>query len=59
MKRNRGAANAIRHRKQPGLLVDVNLYARMKALAALRGVRIGDVVDDAMADYLNRQEDRL
>ena len=59
MKRNRGTANENHQRKQPGFQVDVKLYARMKALAALRGVRIGDVIDDAMADYLNRQGDRL
>ena len=55
----RGTADAIRQRKQPGLQVDVQLYARMKALAALRRVRIGDVVDEAMRQYLDRQEDRL
>ena len=59
MKRKRGAANAIRQRKQPGMQVDVKLYARMKALAALRGVRIGDVIDEAMADYLDQQGDKL
>ena len=53
MKRNQSIADAIRQRKQPGMQVDVKLYARMKAMAALRGVRIGDVIDDAMADYLN------
>lgn len=59
MKLDRGTANTDRNRKQPGLLVDVKLYARMKALAALRGLRIGDVVDDAMKQYLARQEDRI
>ena len=59
MKRNQGTANANRQRKQPGMQVDVKLYARIKAMAALRGVRIGDVVDDALADYLERQEDKL
>jgi hypothetical protein len=59
MNRNRGAANANRQRKQPGFQVDVKLYSRMKALAALRGVRIGDVIDDAMQQYLDRQEDKL
>ena len=59
MKANRGTTDTIRQTKQPGMQVDVKLYARMKALAALRGVRIGDVIDDAMADYLNRQGDRL
>ena len=58
MKR-RDTANADRQRKQPGLQVDVKLYARMKAMAALRGVRIGDVVDDAMRQYLDIQEDKL
>ena len=55
----RGTADTNRQRKQPGLQVDVQLYARMKALAALRGVRIGDVVDEAMRQYLDKQEDRL
>ena len=55
----RGTVDTNGQRKQPGLQVDVHLYARMKALAALRGVRIGDVVDEAMRQYLNRQEDRL
>lgn len=59
MKRNRGTTDANRQTKQPGFQVDVKLYARAKALAALRGVRIGDVIDAAMADYLNRQEDKL
>lgn len=59
MKRNRGTADANRQRKQPGLQVDVKLYARMKAMAALRGVRIGDVVDDAMRQYLDGQEERI
>ncbi|MCH9007056.1 hypothetical protein IIA29_03465 [candidate division KSB1 bacterium] len=59
MKRNQGTADTNRQRKQPGMQVDVKLYARMKALAALRGVRIGDVIDEAMASYLNRQENRL
>lgn len=59
MNRNRSTANADRLRKQPGLQVDVKLYARMKAMAALRGVRIGDVVDDAMRQYLDGQEDRI
>ncbi|MCH7688815.1 MAG: hypothetical protein IH899_19390 [Planctomycetes bacterium] len=58
MKR-RGSADANRQRKQPGLQVDVKLYARMKALAALRGVRIGDVVDLAMQEYLDQQGDKL
>ncbi len=58
MKR-RGPAIPNRQRKQPGLQVDVKLYARVKALAALRGVRIGDVVDEAMRQYLGTQEDRL
>ena len=59
MKRNQGTANANRQRKQPGMQVDVKLYARMKAMAALRGVRIGDVIDDAMAEYLDRQGEQL
>ena len=59
MKRNRGTANENHQRKQPGFQVDVKLYARMKAMAALRGVRIGDVFDDAMLQYLTAQEDRL
>ena len=46
-------------RKQPGMQVDVKLYARMKAMAALRGVRIGDVVDLAMRQYLDSQEEQL
>lgn len=60
MKRNnRGPANADRQRKQPGMQVDVKLYARMKALAVLRDERVGDVVDDAMRQYLDRQEEKL
>ena len=59
MKRNQGTADANRQRKQPGMQINTGLYARIKAMAALRGVRIGDVVDDAMADYLDRQEDKL
>ena len=59
MKRNQGTANTNRQRKQPGMQVDVKLYARMKAMAALRGVRIGDVIDDAMAEYLDRQGEQL
>ena len=59
MKRDRGTADTIRQTKQPGMQVDVKLYARMKALAALRGVRIGDVIDDAMRQYLDRQEEQL
>lgn len=55
----RGTTDINCQRKQPGLQVDVQLYARMKALAALRGVRIGDVVDEAMRQYLGRQEDKL
>ena len=56
MKRNRnqGTANPNRQTKQPGMQVSVDLYARMKAQAALRGVCIGDVVDDAMRQYLDR-----
>ena len=59
MKRKQSTADTNRQRKQPGMQVDVKLYARIKAMAALRGVRIGDVVDDALADYLERQEDKL
>ena len=59
MKRNQGTADANRQRKQPGMQINTGLYARIKAMAALRGVRIGDVVDDAMQQYLDRQEDRL
>ena len=59
MKANRGTADTIRQTKQPGMQVDVKLYARMKAMAALRGVRIGDVVDDAMRQYLDQQENRI
>lgn len=59
MKRKQGTADANRQRKQPGMQINTGLYARIKAMAALRGVRIGDVVDDAMADYLDRQEDKL
>ncbi|MCH7537130.1 MAG: hypothetical protein IID57_04690 [Proteobacteria bacterium] len=59
MKANRGTADTIRQTKQPGMQVDVKLYARMKALAALRDVRIGDVIDDAMRQYLDSQEDRI
>ena len=59
MKRNRGPANADRQRKQPGMKIDILLYSQMKALAALRGVNIGAVVDDAMRQYLDGQKDRL
>ena len=59
MKRNQSTADANRQRKQPGMQVDVKLYARMKAMAALRDVRIGDVIDDAMRQYLDSQEDRI
>ena len=59
MNRNQVAVDANRQRKQPGMQVDVKLYARMKAMAALRGVRIGDVIDDAMQQYLDRLEDKL
>ena len=59
MKANRGTTDTIRQTKQPGMQVDVKLYARMKALAALRDVRIGDVIDDAMRQYLDSQEDRI
>ena len=58
MKRNQGTADTNRHRKQPGMQINVKLYARMKAMAALRGVRIGEVVDDAMRQYLDSQEDK-
>ena len=59
MNRNQDTADANRQRKQPGTQMDAKLYARMKALAALRGVRIGDVIDAAMADYLDHQGDKL
>ena len=59
MKRNQSTADANRQRKQPGMQVDVKLYARMKAMAALRDVRIGDVIDDAMQDYLDREENKI
>ena len=59
MKRNQSTADAIRQRKQPGMQINVELYARMKAMAALRGVRIGDVVDEAMRQYLDQQENRI
>ncbi|MCH9027832.1 MAG: hypothetical protein IIA05_12100 [Proteobacteria bacterium] len=59
MKRKQGTADTNRQRKQPGMQINTGLYARIKAMAALRGVRIGDVVDDAMVDYLDRQEDKL
>ena len=59
MKRKQSTADTNRQRKQPGMQVDVKLYARMKAMAALRGVRIGDVIDDAMAEYLDRQGEQL
>ena len=59
MKRTQGSTNAIRERKQPGMQVDTKLYARCKAEAALRGVRIGDIIDEAMLQYLDRQEDKL
>ena len=58
MKRNQSTADTNRQRKQPGMQINVDLYARMKACAALRGVRIGDVVDQAMLEYLDRQENK-
>ena len=59
MKANRDTADTICQTKQPGMQVDVKLYARMKAMAALRGVRIGDVIDLAMQQYLDSQEEQL
>ena len=59
MKRKQSTADTNRQRKQPGMQINTGLYARIKAMAALRGVRIGDVVDEAMQQYLDRQEDRL
>ena len=59
MERTQGATNAIRERKQPGFQIDIKLYARAKALAALRGVLIGDVIDVALEEYLDRQGDKL
>ena len=59
MKRKQSTADTNCQRKQPGMQINTGLYARMKAMAALRGVRIGGVVDEAMQQYLDRQEDRL
>ena len=59
MKRNRSTADTDRTRKQPGFQIDIKLYARAKALAALREVRIGDIIDAALEEYLERQKDRI
>ena len=59
MKRNQGTADVNRQRKQPGMQINTGLYARIKAMAALRGVRISDVVDEAMRQYLKQQENRI
>ena len=59
MKRNRGTADTNRPRKQPGMLLDHELYCRFKMAASLRGIRVGEAMDKAMTEYLNRQGDEL
>ena len=55
----RGSANPKRNkRKQPGMLLDHALYLRFKTAASLRGIHVGEAMDKAMQDYLNRQEDK-
>jgi hypothetical protein len=41
-------------RKQVGSLIDANLYRRAKAQAALEGRRVGDLIDQALEEYLSR-----
>jgi predicted transcriptional regulator len=38
--------------------VDVSLVRRLRVLALLRGVPIARLVDEAIAQYLEREEDR-
>ncbi len=53
----RGSAKPKRNpRKQPGLLLDHVLYLRFKTAASLRGIPVGEAMDKAMRDYLDRQE---
>ena len=59
MKRNRSTADTNRPRKQPGMLLDHELYLRFKMAASLRGIRVGKAMDKAMTEYLNRQGDEL
>jgi hypothetical protein len=42
-------------KKQVGTLLDPKLYRQMKSLAALRGCRTGELIDDAIRQYLKRQ----
>ncbi len=57
MKRNQGTAKR-NPRKQPGMLLDHALYLRFKTAAALRGIYVGEAMDEAMRQYLVRQGDK-
>ena len=43
-----------RDRKQTGALIDTALYRRMKSLAVLQDRRVGELIDEALRDYLAR-----
>ena len=45
-------------RKQIGSLVDAKVYRKTKARAAVEGIRVGALIDKALAEYLIRAERR-
>jgi hypothetical protein len=42
-------------RKQVGTQIDVELYRQIRVLALQQGRRAGEVIDDALRDYIARQ----
>jgi hypothetical protein len=43
-------------RKQVGTQLDADLYRQIKSLAVLRGRMVGELIDDAIRAYLEKQD---
>lgn len=41
-------------RKQVGATIDEELYRLAKGCAAVQGCRVGEVIDDALREYLDK-----
>ncbi len=52
MKRTKPPVEKKASRVQPGTFLDAALYQRARAQALIEGRNVGEVIDDALKDYL-------
>ena len=57
MKRTKPPKKELAKRVQIGTHIDAELYRRAKAQAAIEGRKIGEVIDDAISEYLDTHKE--